>query len=48
MMNAEDVARLMLIIVPAILALVVVGFIVFIKWSKKDRDVNDWKDIRKP
>ena len=43
MMTSEDVARTMLIIVPVILTIVIVGFIAFIKWSRKDRGVEDWK-----
>lgn len=46
MMNAEDIGRLMLIIVPLILTVVIVGFIVFIRWSRKDRNVKDWRDIK--
>ncbi|HJP84226.1 MAG TPA: hypothetical protein VJ835_12060 [Fimbriimonadaceae bacterium] len=42
--TAEDVGRLMLIIVPLILAVVIGGFIAFIKWSRKDRGVDDWRD----
>lgn len=46
-MTAEDVGRVMLFIVPAILIVVFVGLAIFLKWSKKDRGVDDWKDIRK-
>lgn len=38
MMTAEDVGKVMLVIVPAILTLVVVGFLAFIRWSRKDRE----------
>lgn len=38
MMTSEDVAVTMAIIVPIILAIVIVGFIAFIKWSKSDRE----------
>ncbi len=37
-MTAADVGIIMLIIVPIILAIVIVGFIAFIKWSKHDRE----------
>lgn len=46
MMTSEDVGRLMLIIVPVILIAVFVGLAMFLKWSKKDRGVDDWKDIK--
>jgi hypothetical protein len=46
MMTTEDVARLMLFIVPPILIAVFVGLALFLKWSKKDRGVDDWKDIK--
>ena len=47
MMTTPDVVRLMIIIVPLILAVVVAGFFVFVKWSKKDRGVDDWRDLGK-
>ena len=43
MMTAEDVARLMLILVPLILTVVVVGYFQFMKWSRKDRDAETLK-----
>jgi cbb3-type cytochrome oxidase maturation protein len=47
MMTAEDVGRVMIFIVPVILIFVIAGLAFFLKWSKKDRGVDDWKDIRK-
>jgi len=41
MMTAEDVGRVMLVVVPLILGIVAVGFIAFIRWSRKDRGVED-------
>ncbi len=40
MMTAEDVGMTMLIIVPIILAIVIFGFIAFIRWSKHDREMR--------
>ena len=40
-MTAEDVGRIMLVVVPLILGIVTVGFIAFIRWSRKDRGVED-------
>ena len=39
-MTAEDLGRIMLVIVPTILAIVAVGFYAFTKWSRKDRGVD--------
>ena len=46
MMTTPDVVRLMLLIVPAILLVVFVGLALFLRWSKKDRRVDDWRDIK--
>ncbi len=45
-MTTNDIAVVMFWIVPIILAIVIVGFIVFVKWSRKDRQVDDWRDIK--
>jgi len=37
MMNAEQVALLMLVLVPVILGICVLGYLRFMKWSRKDR-----------
>lgn len=40
MMTTADIGITMVIIVPVILAIVIVGFIAFTKWSKHDRDLR--------
>lgn len=37
-MTAVDVGVVMLVIVPVILAIVIVGYVAFIKWSQHDRE----------
>ncbi len=41
MMTTEDLVRVMAIIVPLIVAIVLIGFWQFMKWSQKDRNRRD-------
>ncbi len=43
MLTVEDVKVVMMIVIPIVLAVVIVGFLTFVRWGVRDKEKNRLK-----
>jgi ABC-type molybdate transport system permease subunit len=44
--STPSIGLLIVVIVPLILTIVIVGFVLFVRWSRQDRGVDDWRELK--